>query len=126
MTRSSPAEQSASDAEPNFTRPRPDVISEDNWQEYEAKGYGFLENQDSLTDPAQRSELDRIKRIFGSENVVTGHAFDLAERRPLRHKPGIGIYIAPEADLKLAKDAEELDAKAAKERQSSDTGPASS
>ncbi|HEV7944018.1 MAG TPA: hypothetical protein VGP17_14610 [Solirubrobacteraceae bacterium] len=73
--------------EPNFELPHHGVIREDNWPEYEAKGFNIIENSLGST-----SELNAAQAVFGVEHVYTGDAWDEGEGRPLHHKPGTGIY----------------------------------
>ncbi|HET7060199.1 MAG TPA: hypothetical protein VFH99_02690 [Candidatus Saccharimonadales bacterium] len=99
----SSAQQPTADSDPNFVRVRRDIITEDNWPEYAAKGFVFLENQEDRADATHLSRIDSVENFFGSKNVYTGHAFDLDEERPLAHKPGLGIYAGPDADQELAR-----------------------
>jgi hypothetical protein len=88
---SSPHEftESLPDDGPDFDLPHRDAIHEDNWAEFEAKGFGVATGW-SLTD------LAAAERWFGIEHVYTGDAFDRDQNRPLRHKPGMAIYVDPE------------------------------
>lgn len=72
--------------EPDFVLPQHDAISEDNWAEYEARGFGIAVGYD----------LAAAQRHFGVEHVYTGEAYDWQAGRPLRHKPGSTIYVDPE------------------------------
>ena len=74
------------DYEPDFVLPRHDVIHEDNWLEYEARGFF----------PVPIAALDLAQEFFSTEHIYTGHAFDYEAGRPLRHKPGVGVYTSPE------------------------------
>jgi hypothetical protein len=69
------------DREPNFTLPRHGVIREDNWAEYEAQGFR----------PVPEDEKS-AGNYYGVANVYTGDAYDWDAERPLRHKPGVGVY----------------------------------
>ncbi len=79
--------------EPNFELPRHGVIREDNWAEYQARGF---EAVDHAAEPTSTIELRFSQTIYGVEHVYTGDAWDEAEGRPLRLKPGVGIYADPE------------------------------
>lgn len=74
-----------SNHESNFEMPNHGAIREDNWPEYEAQGF---ENM--------IGKLDSIQALYGAQYVFTGDEFDDDENRPLRHKPGIGIYVSGE------------------------------
>lgn len=78
--------QAGSNYEPDFVLPRHDVIHEDNWLEYEARGFF----------PVQAPLDIAPDEFFSTEHVYTGHAFDYEAGRPLRHKPGVGVYTSPE------------------------------
>jgi hypothetical protein len=73
------------DYEPDFVLPRHDVVHEDNWSEYEARGFVPV-----------AAALDDAQECFSTEHIYTGHAFDYEAGRPLRHKPGVGVYASPE------------------------------
>jgi hypothetical protein len=89
----SPREVPADDTEPtpNFELPRYGVIREDNWPEYQARGFVPV----GTSDGSPRS-LAWPQACYGIGHVYTGDAFDYAEQRPLRHKPGVGIYTEPD------------------------------
>lgn len=70
---------------PNFILPKHDVIHEDNWAEYEAKG--FVPSIDTLHS---------AQLWAGTKNAYTGDAYDWKAHRPLRHKPGKSVYLSPE------------------------------
>jgi hypothetical protein len=74
-----------SDYEPNFELPRHGVIREDNWLEYEARGFR------PVIEPLKSAQL-----TYGIEHVYTGEPYDYREGRPLRHQPGEGVYVSPE------------------------------
>jgi hypothetical protein len=78
--------------EPDFVLPRQGVIREDNWPEFAAQGFRPV-----------TPNTDYARRVFGVEHVYTGDAFDYDEQRPLRHKPGIGVYVDAEG-LELARE----------------------
>lgn len=94
MNSSPEAGRSASESEPNFTLAHRDAVREDNWTEYEAAGIR-VERQ-VVSDSDFDHEYDRAQTYYGFENVYSGDAFDEKEGRPLRHKPGRGIYVLPE------------------------------
>jgi hypothetical protein len=89
------------DYEPNFVMPRHDAIREDNWPEYEAKGFA----------PTSGS-LYFAQTLAGVGNVYTGDKYDEKTGRPLRHKPGKTIYLSPEGverlERQLVEDARRL------------------
>lgn len=72
------------DHEPNFTLPRHGVIRENNWSEYEAQGFR------PVPEDEKSAEI-----YYGVANVYTGDAYDWEAERPLRHKPGVGVYTNP-------------------------------
>jgi hypothetical protein len=91
-----PADQP--DRTPNFELPLHGVISEDNWPEYEAKGFKPIS-----TILGTVRTLDYAQSHYGVEHVYTGDAYDDDAQRPLRHKPGTGIYVDPDG-LELGKE----------------------
>lgn len=93
MSKSS-AEQGKTDAEPNFLLPKRHVVTESNWPEYSAKGFLWWRN---ATKDQAVSDLHVASACYGSANVYTGEGFDEVERRPIRHRPDMGIYLAPES-----------------------------
>jgi hypothetical protein len=101
--------QPGSDQDPNFTLPNIGAIREDNWQEFEAKGFV----------PIPEGSLRFAQLHYGAKNAVTGDKYDWEEGRPLHHKPGTTIYIHPDG-LKYAEEHR----KKRSDNQSSDTGPA--
>jgi hypothetical protein len=78
-----------------FTFPNIDAVTEDNWQELAAQGvtvaYPCWESQEAL-----RAGLRFAQGAYGTGNVLTGDPFDEEEQRPLRLKPGRGVYVRPE------------------------------
>jgi hypothetical protein len=80
--------------EPNFELSRRGVIREDNWPAYLANGFFVTLQVDAAEDLPE--QLKWMQDIYGGEYVYTGDAWDYLEERPLRHKPGIGIYVDPE------------------------------
>ena len=89
--------------EPDFGLPYHDVIHEDNWPEYAARGFRVVDrNLESI------GEVGLARARYGMEHVYTGDAWDEAEGRPLRHKPGIGVYVDPDGlAIRAAKDEAE-------------------
>jgi hypothetical protein len=77
------------DHTPNFEMPHHDAIHEDNWAEYQAKGF------EPVSD-VKAEHLDAMQNIYGAHNLYTGDAYDDDAGRPLRHKPGGSIYTSPE------------------------------
>lgn len=80
---------SSTSYEPNFVMPNHNVIREDNWEEYKAKGFVPV-----VAGP------ELAAGIVGIENVYTGDPYDYEAGRPLRHNPapsGAGrVYLSPE------------------------------
>jgi hypothetical protein len=76
---------------PNFELPRHGVIREDNWPEYQAKGFIPLWNGDGSTLSVRFAQGQ-----YGTAHVYTGDAYDEDEQRPLQHKPGVGLYSDPD------------------------------
>jgi hypothetical protein len=115
MTSRNKAPTDEPDHTPNFDLSRHDVIHEDNWLEYEAKGFR------PVTTP-----FDYAQSVYGIEHVYTGDEYDYEAERPLRHKPGTGVYVDSEG-LKIgAKDSREWEEwhRRRSEDQRSDGGPA--
>jgi hypothetical protein len=81
-----PKEGPSSDHDSDFVLPHHGAIREDNWVEYEAKGFGIALGYD----------LAAAQDQFGIEHVYTGDEYDWEQGRPLRHKPGVTIYVDPE------------------------------
>lgn len=80
--------------EPDFELSHRDMVREDNWAEYQALGFQpFWANTDA--DDSLKY-ISFAQSEFGVGNVYTGVAYDYDEERPLRHKPGVGIYVSPE------------------------------
>jgi hypothetical protein len=75
------------DYQPDFELPNRDVVREDNWETYSAKGFVYVPEGVNLA-----------QSMFGVPNVLTGDEYDFDAERPLRHKPrsGIGVYVSPE------------------------------
>jgi hypothetical protein len=80
-----------SDKTPNFELPFHGVIREDNWAEYEARGFRPVYN--TLGEPVSFSFA---QGTYGIEHIYTGHPYDDEAQRPLRHKGGVGLYTDPE------------------------------
>jgi hypothetical protein len=86
----------------DFELPRHDVIHEDNWPEYQARG--FRPVRDVRKDEPET--IDYIQSVYGVEHVYTGDAYSYDEDRPLRNKPGMTIYVSPEGRKQGAEDAQ--------------------
>jgi hypothetical protein len=113
----------ASESEPNFSLAHRDAVREDSWAEYEAAGIKVEKRV--VSDSNFDDEYDRAQTYYGVENVYSGDAFDEKEGRPLRHKPGRGIYVLPEGYERFDRHRAEM--KAFREAHaSSETGPAES
>lgn len=82
----------------DFELPRYNAIHEDNWAEFEARGFQPVSSEDSIGIQ---------QMMYGVANIYTGDMWDQDAKRPLRHKPGVGHYVSPEG-IKYAekKDAE--------------------
>lgn len=63
-------------------QPEEHIIREDNWFDYQARGFFRLRS-------GTREELEAW---LGVENVYPGDAWDEEAGRPLRHKPGTSYY----------------------------------
>jgi hypothetical protein len=86
-----------SEHNPNFVFGGNRVISEENWSEYEADGVSNLIEAIPDSDEIElRRELSRIGHFYGTENLLLGDAFDADTGRPLRLKPGVGMYVTTE------------------------------
>jgi hypothetical protein len=64
------------------TQPEEHVIREDNWFEYQTRGFS----------PVRRCTRKEAETFFGADNVYPGDAWDSEADRPLRHKPGTTYY----------------------------------
>jgi hypothetical protein len=89
--------------EPDFVLPLRDAIREDNWEEYAAQGFAVRPTIGS--EKTLLTELSSAESTYGTGNVYTGDAFDYDAGKPLRHRPGEGIYISP-AGLEYARQRE--------------------
>ena len=79
---------------PDFELSHRDAVRESNWSEYEAQGFGVV--WEAVDPDDSLGQLAFARDEFGIANVYTGDAFDHEADRPLRHKPGMGIYVSPE------------------------------
>jgi hypothetical protein len=70
-----------------------DVVTEANWEELMARGFEVL--KPCVTPEDLPRYLPDARDLIGEERVATGDAFDETEQRPLRLKPGRGIYLRP-------------------------------
>jgi len=83
--------------EPDFLFGGNRVVSEAEWEQLHASGIeNVYESLDEADTEQFRRVLAREREIFGAENVLLGDAFDAKSGRPLRHKPGTGVYATPE------------------------------
>ena len=99
----------------------PKVITERNWQEFRNAGWLIFRTFGG-DNPPSIEDLVAEETYWGKDNVCIGDAYDLGEKRPLSHKPGVAFYIGPDA-LEYA----EIHHPDEPEPQSSSgTGPASS
>lgn len=75
---------------------RQDAITEENWAEYQAKGFRVLDIPP--VDPNDKKALAEAEGEAGYwfGQFYTGHAYDRDAGRPLNHKPGVSIYVSPE------------------------------
>jgi hypothetical protein len=107
VTKHNGSQAAGADHQPNFELPRYGVVREDNWEEFRAKGYSvvFSDLDGDETRISASSILAAEESNYGVENVLTGDAYDYEADRPLRHKPGIGIYVSPEGREHAAKRA---------------------
>lgn len=65
--------------------------------EYEAQGVSnVVEAIPDDDETALRKELSLDGHFYGAENLLLGDAFDTDAGRPLRLKPGIGVYVTVE------------------------------
>jgi hypothetical protein len=73
------------DYTPDFELPRHGAIREDNWAQFQARGFRPV-----------IGGLGFAQVIYGVEHVYTGDPYDYMEERPLHHRPGIGVYADPD------------------------------
>lgn len=88
--------------------PKPDTgfgtdrVAESNWEWVRAEGFRphttlSQEQVERLGHiPIQRRPGYLLMKQFGVNNVLPGDAFDLESDRPLRHMPGMTIYVRGE------------------------------
>lgn len=71
-------------------------VGEGNWEWFRAEGFRPYETlpQEELEYPQYAQYTDQ----FGGENVREGDVFDLTSDRPLRHIPGMTVYVRHESD----------------------------
>jgi hypothetical protein len=109
MTDSKENATDPADHTPNFELPLRGAIREDNWAEYEARGFQPVRNTSGSA-----LELDYAQSHYGVEHVYTGDSYDDEAARPLQHKPGTGLYVDPEGlkigEINSAKHQKWLDA----------------
>ena len=96
-----PPEDTESTKSPNFILPHRDAITEENWPEWEARGIWPQPPHEAVSEEELPCRLSAVAGLAGTENVWTGHAFDLQERRPVATKPGTGIYTNEEGHRRI-------------------------
>jgi len=82
------------DSNAEFTRPNIDAVTEENWEQFAAQG--VMPITSSVPEKRLQIHLRFLQLNWGAANILTGDAYDEVEKRPLRHKPGRGIYMRPE------------------------------
>ena len=87
-------DKQAAPYEPDFELSHKDVVREDNWAKFEANGFRVLSIATDIDDTLGHVMLAQDE--FGIGNIYTGDAYDDQEGRPLRHKPGVSIYVSPD------------------------------
>lgn len=81
---------------PDWVLPKYDAITEDNWQEYAARGFRVFRPS---YDPEDPTAVEIARDMCGIEHVYTGDAYDEEQERPRRDLPGRGIYTSPRGML---------------------------
>lgn len=89
------ADPAGDDRNKEFTLPNIDAVKEANWQEMSAQGVRVVD-ECLTTERSMRVALKFAQAMWGTQNVLTGDAFDEKEQRPLHLKPGRGVYIRAE------------------------------
>jgi hypothetical protein len=82
--------------EPDFVFGQRRVVTEENWAQYEAQGVSNVVEAAADGD-ALAQELERLGQEYEPSRVLVGDAFDAMSQKPLHLKPGIGLYLRPEA-----------------------------
>lgn len=78
---------------PNFVFGGKRVVSEENWAQYQAEGVvNIVDSLDEGEVQKFRESLAREAEGIGPENLLLGDAYDREAGRPLRYKPGVGVY----------------------------------
>ena len=90
----SPIDPGIPSEEQEFILPNLEAVHEDNWQELAAQGVTVLES--CISDNDLPVYLQFCQATWGTPNVLTGDAFDEDAQRPLRLRPGHGLYVRPE------------------------------
>ena len=73
------------------------VIRADNWPEYEAQGFAWIETHDSDTWRREGNQIMRIAHmIYGVYNLYTGDGWDKTEGRPSPQTSEVSLYSNPE------------------------------
>jgi hypothetical protein len=75
---------------------RSNVITEENWPEYQSQGFRALDISPADPNDARAMGKARGEAGYWFGKYYTGHAYDRDEGRPLRHKPGVSMYVDPE------------------------------
>ncbi len=82
--------------EPDFIFGGARIVSEANWAELQQQGVrNLVEAIPDDDDDALRDELKWKGLFYGGANLLLGDAFDKDAGRPLRNKPGLGLYTTP-------------------------------
>jgi hypothetical protein len=77
----------------------PERVSEGNWEWYRAAGFRPYQTlSQELVErlprmPQSQKPAVLLRRRFGIDNVVQGDVFDPESDRPLRHIPGMTVYV---------------------------------
>jgi hypothetical protein len=83
--------------EAEWERTHLNVITEDNYTEYWARGFRIINDLPLTGDEKEDDTNLGVARLdYGDDNVYTGDAYYADEGQPLSHKPGKTIYIRPE------------------------------
>jgi hypothetical protein len=69
-------------------------VMEGNWEWMRAEG--FHAHETLPVDKIEYEQMQRYKARFGRNNVRQGDVYDPESDRPLRHAPGMTIYVRDE------------------------------
>jgi hypothetical protein len=75
----------------------PERVGEGNWEWFRAEGFRPYETLSP--EEAERQHRKRVSLLmdqFGLDNVCDGDVYDPESDRPLRHMPGMTIYVRGE------------------------------